>query len=206
MGKRRRRKNKNRQKKRDQTQTLDPITEAQVGEVREWLDRMQNHVDKAISLSEQMDGNALSEDDYRFWALAKYAENVQECTVKLDNMKRSVLEALEEVPLKSEQGTDLTWVGMRDMRNELAHEFWDIDPKILWDRVTKDFPVLCTLLSLLVVTDKGADSNRRDLRCRYKRLPICHCPNRTPNSRWGIASSFCPLTQKGKQGACGSEN
>ena len=157
MAKKKRRKNQQRQKKRNQKKTLEPITEAQVGELKQWLERMQTHLDKAIALSEQVDGNALSKDDHRFWALAKYAENVQECAVQLDNMKRSILEALEEVPMISEQGTELHWRGLKGMRNRLTHKFWDISPEILWDTVTKDFPVLSILLSLLFVTEKVAN-------------------------------------------------
>ncbi len=157
MARRIRRKNRKRQNRRNQTETVEPITEAQVGELREWLARMQTHLGKAIALSEQLDRNAPSEDDDSFWALVKYAENVQECAVQLDNMKRSILEALEEVPMISEQGTELNWSGLKGMRSRLAHSFWDIDREILWDTVTNDLPVLRTLLSLLFVTDRVAD-------------------------------------------------
>ena len=158
MGKRRKMKNQNRQKKRNQTEDLNPITEAQIDDLREWLARMQTHLGKAIELSKQLDGNAPSEDDHSFWALVKYAENVQECAVQLDNMGRSILEALEEVPMISEQGTELNWRGLKGMRSRLAHSFWNIDPKILWETVTEDFPVLRTLLSLLFVTKWVGDS------------------------------------------------
>ena len=80
-------------------------------------------------------------------------------TVQLDNLKHSILEALEEVPIISEQGTDLNWSGLKGMRNKLAHNFWDIDREMLWDTVTKDFPVLRTLLSLLIVAEWSADSD-----------------------------------------------
>lgn len=157
MAKRKNRRKKDRQKKRNQTKNLEPITETQVGELNQWLERMQTHLGRAIDLSEQLDGDALSEDDDMFWALVKYAENVQECAVQLDNMNRSILEALEEVPMISKQGTQLNWIGLKGMRSRLAHSFWGIDREILWDTVTKDFTVLSTLLSLLVVTDWSGD-------------------------------------------------
>ena len=155
--KRKNNKNQKHQKEWKQTENLVPITEAQVGDLRTWLDRMQTHLGKAIVLSEHLDGNALSEDDDRFWALVKYVENVQECAIALDRMKRSIFEALEEIPMISEQGTELNWSGLKGMRIKLAHKFWDIDPKILWVTVTQDFPVLRTLLSLLVVANWSAD-------------------------------------------------
>ena len=148
------------------------MTEAQIGRIREWLHRMEVHLCKAIALSDSLDEDNLSEEDNNFWALVKYAENVQECVVQLDNMKRSILEALGEVPLKSEQGTDLTWSGLKGMRSRLAHNFWTIDRDILWETIRRDFPVLRILLSLVIVAEAGVDPNspRFSLRARRVRL------------------------------------
>ncbi len=156
MAKRRKKKGQNRQKGQNGAGNATPISEAQICSIREWLDRMETHLGKAITLSEKMSEEKLNDDD-NFWALVKYAENVQECAVQLDNLKHSILEALEEVPIKSEQGTELNWSGLKGMRNRLAHNFWDVDHEILWDTVTKDFPVLRTLLSLLIVAKWSAD-------------------------------------------------
>ena len=43
------------------------------------------------------------------------------------------------------------------MRIKLAHVFWNIDIELLWETVTKDFPVLRILLSLLVVSKHPID-------------------------------------------------
>ena len=86
----------------------------------------------------------MNESNDLFWSLVKYVENVQDCTLQLDNMKRSILEALDEVPIKSEQGEDLTWKNMINMRVILAHKSWDIDKDILWGTVVNDFPILDT--------------------------------------------------------------
>ena len=118
---------------------------------------MESHLCKTITLSEKMHEDNLSEEDDTYWALVKYAENVQECAVQLDKMELSILEALEEVPIKSEQGTDLDWSGLKGMRNKLSHCFWKIDREILWATVTKDFPVLRILLSLLIVAETPVD-------------------------------------------------
>lgn len=157
MGKRRKKKKQNRRNGRHGAGNANPITEAEINTIREWLYLMEQHLGKAIALSEKMSEENLNEDDDNFWALVKYAENVQECAVQLDNMKRSIFEKLEEVPIKSERGTDLNWSGLKGMRGKLVHEFWRIDRKILWDTVTKDFPVLRTLLSLLIVAEWSAD-------------------------------------------------
>ena len=84
MGKRRKKKNKNRRNGRHGAGNANPITEAEINTIREWLDRMEVHLGKAIALSEKMSEENLNEDDDNFWALAKYAENAQECAIQLD--------------------------------------------------------------------------------------------------------------------------
>lgn len=172
MGNTKKRKNSSRRNRAGSSVGGDTVTEAQIGRIREWLHRMEVHLCKAIALSDSLDEDNLSEEDNNFWALVKYAENVQECVVQLDNMKRSILEALGEVPLKSEQVTDLTWNGLKGMRSRLAHNFWTIDRDILWGTIRRDFPVLRILLSLVIVAEAGVDPNspRFSLRARRVRL------------------------------------
>ena len=128
------------------------MTVENIAQVRQWLDRMRPHLQKAIILSQKMDGEQLSEDDDLFWSLAKYAENVQECAVQLDKINKSVFPCLSEFPMKSEQD-ELSWAGLKGMRIRLAHKFWDIDPTVVWSTVTRDFPQLESLLGSLVVSD-----------------------------------------------------
>ena len=118
---------------------------------------MKTNVDRTINLSSRLSPEQLYESNDLFWALVKYAENVQECAVQLDNMDLSILESLEEVPLKSESGEDLTWSNLKKMRNRLVHSFWDINRCTLWDTATRDFPALQTLLSRLVIGHSTID-------------------------------------------------
>lgn len=37
---------------------------------------------------------------------------------------------------------DIPWRQINDMRNKLIHHYGDRDPKIIWDVVTKDAPIL----------------------------------------------------------------
>ena len=129
--------------------------------IREWLADMERFVDRGTALSEAIDGEAFNENSHEFWALVKYVENVQECIVQLDGMNCTIVRVLEEIPLKSERYADLTWDGMKRMRNILAHRFRDIDKEILWSTVTEEFPVLKQMLSVLVVAEEGPTGSGR---------------------------------------------
>ena len=152
---------------------------------------MEHHVIKATSLSLRLPKTGPGEGDDDFWALVKYAENVQECAVQLDNMKRGILEALEEVPLQADDGTELSWSGLKGMRSRLAHKFWDIDQAILWDTITQDFPVLQTLLSLVIVVDRLPDGKSVRFSFRAKRFRLL--PVSDPKGRFTLGNSLIML-------------
>ena len=132
------------------------MTEEKVAQVQQWFSRMQFYLHKAVILSAKMDETQLSTDNDLFWALAKYAENVQECAVQLDNINDSIFPCLAEFPMKSEN-KELSWDGLKGMRSRLAHRFWDINPTVLWNTVTRDFPELDDLLGSLCMSNVMAD-------------------------------------------------
>ena len=132
------------------------MTVEKVAKVQQWLDRMRFYLRKAVILSAKMDETKLSTDDDLFWALVKYAENVQECAVQLDNINDSIFPCFAEFPMKSEN-EELSWDGLKGMRSRLAHRFWDINPTVLWNTVTRDFPELDDLLGSLGMSNVMAD-------------------------------------------------
>ena len=67
------------------------------------VNHMCRQLEKSIALSEQLDEKELDEDNDLFWALVKYAENVQECIIQLDNLNKTILPALDEVPIVQRQ-------------------------------------------------------------------------------------------------------
>ena len=133
-----------------------PMTVAKVNEVRDWLVHMNRHLKNAIELSKQVDGTKLNESDHLFWSLVKYAENVQECILQLDKINRTILPTLDEIPEKANSNIGFSWNGMKGMRQRLAHDFRKIDPGILWQTVTGDFPVLLSLTSHVIVLEAGS--------------------------------------------------
>ena len=108
------------------------MTQERLAKVETRLDEMRVFTSRAMSLAERLDGETLSRDNDLFWALVKYAENVQESVKQLDNLNKSILPALEEIPNKSQDATDISWEGFKKMREVLAHQFGNIDPGILW--------------------------------------------------------------------------
>lgn len=43
----------------------------------------------------------------------------------------------------------LPWTALRGMRNRLAHGYFDINWRLVWDTVQRDFPALAVTLELL---------------------------------------------------------
>ena len=159
--KRRTRPEKRANRKNRQASELPIMTKKELAKVEAWLGEMRVFTNRAMSLAGTLDGEALSKDNDLFWALVKYAENVQEGIKQLDNLNKSILLALEEIPNKSQDATDVSWEGFKKMREILAHQFGNIDSGILWEVVTKEFPVLDQLLRVLVVGEGVADRGHK---------------------------------------------
>ena len=140
--------NKGRGRQNKKHATKQPLmTEGMVAEVKVWLERMRDQAGRAVSLSERLSPSDMDESNDLFWALAKYAENVQESIVKLDDINKRIYPELIEL-------NGDTWQGLKGMRSRLAHAFWNIDPQILWSTVTRDFPDLLALVSTMIVIDR----------------------------------------------------
>ena len=123
------------------------MDEAAIREVRTWFERMLTNAHRALDLASRMSLDDCNESNDLFWALAKYAENVQESITQLDSINNNILPRLIEIPVKSEAEGDTAWADLKGMRIRLAHKFWSIDPAVLWSTVVSDFPKLIALLS-----------------------------------------------------------
>ena len=154
-------KRKNKNSRKDKRVNGKPFTESQKAAAAGWLGPMCQHLENAIALSEQLEESQLNEGNDQFWALVKYAENVQECIVQLDNLNKTILPALDEVPLDPIPEASFSWSGMKGMRQRLAHDFRRIDPTILWQTVTKDFPILLSLVSKVYLGERSRTQEGR---------------------------------------------
>ena len=140
------------------------MTAAKVEEVESWLEHMRRHLERAIGLSKRMNGSKIDESDDLYWALVKYAENVQECIIQLDSINSTILPVLDEIPQKANTHIGFSWHGMKGMRQRLAHDFRKIDPKILWQTVTNDFPILLSLTSRVILAEANTLEGRLGIR------------------------------------------
>ena len=151
------------------------MTQQKLDEVESWLSEIQVFTNRAILLAGKMDSNNLSDDEDMFWALVKYAENVEESIKQIDSINASILPILEEIPIEPQAGNDISWKGFKAMRDVLTHQFKNIDPKILWAVVTEEFPVLNQLLKVLVVgqgtVEKDKTFNVRFRAGLFRNLP-----------------------------------
>ena len=107
------------------------MTEVKGSEVSDLIGHMCRHLEKAIELSRKLEVSEFNEDVDQFWALVKYAENVEECIIQLDNINKTILPALDEIPLETSPDAGFSWKGLKGMRQRLAHDFRKIDPEIL---------------------------------------------------------------------------
>ena len=154
------------------------MTRADIPKVQVWLDRMRINADRAIKLSENLSPDGLKEDKPLFWALAKLAENVEESIKQLDDLCPKIYDCLIEIPVHNvaDQSEQLSWQALKGMRDRLAHQFWNIDPKILWDTVTEDFQKVSLLLHSLHVIEEPHighdDIQLRITREDFERLPV----------------------------------
>ena len=176
---------KKRKKSRTKREQIFNMTEAMITEVKIWLARMEDHAARAITLAEGMSRSDLDGTDHRFWALAKYAENVQESVVQLDNINPRVYPALAEVGKE-------TWSGFKGMRSRLAHAYWKIDPDILWSTVTVDLIELHTILSRISVLGQPAPYGV-DIVGQFRVEQLLALPNTPPGSFPDPGASYITL-------------
>ena len=84
------------------------MTADRIAEVKTWLERMgAPSWGPAINLSKRMSPEDPDESSDLFWALAKYADNVQEPVVQLDRVNTKVYPALVELG-------EGTWKGLKE--------------------------------------------------------------------------------------------
>lgn len=139
-----RRGSKKKRKDRSQRKQRHEVSRLKIAKIRKWLDRMRENSQRAIALTEGLSFEDLHESNHLFWALVKYAENVEESIKELDKISGAIFPELIEVD-------EATWTGLKKMRERLAHQFWNVDPEVLWNTATIDFVILHSLLKQLVI-------------------------------------------------------
>jgi len=76
---------------------------------------------------------------YDFEKFSKDSKTLSAVLMKLSIIGESASHFPEEIRLKNKQ---VDWRTIVAMRNFLVHEYFEIDPKIVWKTVTEDVPIL----------------------------------------------------------------
>ena len=73
------------------------------------------------------------ENEVLFWALVAQVAMLGEAASRMSDVTRARL-------------SDVPWVEIVGMRNQLIHGYWSIDPDELWRTIKKDIPLLIDAL------------------------------------------------------------
>lgn len=64
-------------------------------------------------------------------------------------------EAATHVPAEvSERWPEIPWRDIRDMRNFIVHEYFGVNPDVLWGTVTEDLPAIVPVLRRMLEADQ----------------------------------------------------
>jgi uncharacterized protein with HEPN domain len=103
---------------------------------REWRVRLEDIIDAAERAVQYVQGLAFDE----FAADARTIDAVSYAIVVIGEaanaMPETVTAAAPEIP----------WTDIRGMRNRVAHEYFGVDVKVLWQTVREDMPPLIPML------------------------------------------------------------
>jgi uncharacterized protein with HEPN domain len=99
--------------------------------------------------------------DIQAWTVGKTQADLESDQILLRAILYSFMiigEASNYVP-ESLQNiyTEIPWRLMKDMRNVMAHEYFQIDVQILWNTITKSLPRVVTQLETLLEQEIGRE-------------------------------------------------
>lgn len=104
---------------------------------RDYLNDIAESINDAISFIKGMTFKEFVLDKKTINAVVRSIEIIGEAS---NNIPKSVRNKAPEIP----------WTEIRGMRNRIAHEYFGIDNKIVWDTVKHDLPKLKPQLSALL--------------------------------------------------------
>lgn len=96
---------------------------------RERLQHMIEAIDRIMRYTDNKSYEDLVNDDMMYYAVVKNIEIIGEAANMLTNDFQDIH---PETP----------WKMVKGMRNYIVHEYFQIDNTVVWDVVTKEFPIL----------------------------------------------------------------
>ena len=108
---------------------------------------MQESAELACSYVEGMDFDAFSRDKRTQQAVVLNLLLLGEIAVKL----------MEKAPAFVARHADIPWINMKGMRNRIAHGYFELDLKVVWETVQTAVPALASQLSAVRAADAGRE-------------------------------------------------
>ena len=91
----------------------------------------------AVTLTEGLSRSTFESDTKAVLAVTRLADIIGEAASQL-------------VPSFRESHPEVPWAKMAGMRNRLIHNYWDVDPDVLWSVVGEDIPTVIPRLEALL--------------------------------------------------------
>lgn len=99
--------------------------------------------------------------DIQAWTIGKNPSDLESDQMLLRAILYSFMiigEAASNVPESFQDiYTEIPWRLMKDMRNVMAHEYFQIDTQILWNTITKSLPRVVTQLETFLEREIGRE-------------------------------------------------
>ena len=64
---------------------------------------------------------------------------------------------MEKAPAFVARHADIPWINMKGMRNRIAHGYFELDLKVVWETVQTAVPALASQLSAVRAADAGRE-------------------------------------------------
>ena len=114
-----------------------------------WLEQMIEAAGLACSYVEEMDFATFESDRRTQQAVVLNLLLLGEIAAKFMEKEGAFVAAHPEIP----------WTAMKGMRNRIAHGYFELDLKVVWDTVASAVPALAVQLPGLLPTNQTPDAN-----------------------------------------------
>lgn len=106
-----------------------------------YLDHMREAIDRALAYTEPFtSADAFAQEAQALDAVIRTIEILGEASGKIDQSDPDFITAHPDIP----------WKQMRTMRNKMIHDYFTVDPLIVWQTVKMDLPPLRETISALL--------------------------------------------------------
>ena len=115
-------------------------------EFGDYLRDILEHADAAIEFVAAVpDAQTLAEDRRTLWAVIRALEVIGE--------------AARHIPVEFRQAhPEVAWRGMTGMRDKVIHDYFGVDPAVVWRTVKDELPALCDSIRKILREQQGFEN------------------------------------------------